>query len=108
MTTKVYRIINTAIINKNLPYIEPCPLCGSEAYVWKYSQDFKKNPVSKVVRCSNTDILGTECVLSTPLSIFYKPRIIESIEVWNAYAKAATQQRIKRRSHNIFMRKRIT
>lgn len=96
-----YKIVNTSIVNKNLPAIEPCPLCGSSAKVWKYSMDFKDQPVSKVVMCSNAEILNTECALFLPSLNFYKPRIIDAIEFWNAYAKAVTKQRIKRISEKM-------
>lgn len=35
--------------------VEPCPVCGADAELWQYSNDFKNGPIDKLMMCSNCE-----------------------------------------------------
>lgn len=80
--------------------IEPCPVCGADAELWQYSEDFKNGPIDKVMMCSNGERFGPQdgavnegCLLYMPPRDFYFGRIVEAVKFWNEYAKALNAQR---------------
>jgi len=38
--------------------IEPCPVCGAEAELWLFSDDFKNGPINKLMMCTNGEKFG--------------------------------------------------
>jgi hypothetical protein len=83
--------------------IEPCPICGADAELWEYSDDFENAAVTKVVMCTNADRIGPQvgglndgCMLYMPPEEFYHPRIVAAVDYWNSYAVAIGIQRRKR------------
>ena len=82
--------------------IEPCPVCGSEAVVWEFSE-YPKDPVQRVVMCENGEKIGPQsglthegCLLYLPPNEFYHGRGADAVRYWNEYAKALTAYRRKR------------
>lgn len=74
--------------------IEPCPICNSQAQLWRFSEDMD-SPVSHVVMCSHDGPIGQRgglvfdgCLLVMPPDDFYQPRQIQAINYWNDYAIA--------------------
>lgn len=72
--------------------IESCPICGSQAKLWRFSEDMD-SAVFHVVMCSHDGAIGSRdaiaydgCLLVTPPNDFYRPRKIEAINYWNDYA----------------------
>jgi hypothetical protein len=72
--------------------MEPCPVCGSKAELWRFSED-KDEPVSHVVMCSHDGAIGQRdtvvldgCLLVMPPDDFYQPRQAQAINYWNDYA----------------------
>ena len=83
--------------------VEPCPVCGSDAELWQYSNDFKNGPIDKLVMCSNGDRFGPQdgainegCLLYMPPQDFYRGRIADAVKFWNQYAIELKAQRRKR------------
>jgi len=79
--------------------IAPCPVCGSQSELWRYSES-KDSPSNPVVMCTHTDKIGPQdslltggCFMSNPTDDFYKATIREAIEYWNSYAKALVNLR---------------
>ena len=80
--------------------IEPCPVCGADAELWQYSNDFKNGPIDKLMMCSNGDRFGPQdgavnegCSLYTAPQDCDRGRIAEAVKYWNDYAKALNAQR---------------
>ena len=80
--------------------IAECPVCGSPAELWQYSENFATGIIHKVVMCTNGDsfhpqdgFVGEGCLLYMPPNNFYRGRYIEAIKYWNEYAKAVIEQR---------------
>jgi len=80
--------------------IEPCPVCGAEPELWKYSKDFENGPVEKVVMCSTNSAFGPQeegycdgCLLYMPPQAFYNQRISGAVKYWNEHAKALNAMR---------------
>lgn len=83
--------------------VEPCPVCGADAELWQYSNDFKNGPIDKLIMCSNGDRFGPQdgamnegCLLYMPPQDFYRGRIAEAVKFWNQYARALNAQRRER------------
>ena len=84
-------------------YLAPCPVCGADAELWQYSQDFKNGPIDKVVMCTNGERFGPQdgavnegCLLYMPPQDFYRGRIVEAVKFWNEYANVLNAQRRSR------------
>ena len=76
-----------------------CPLCGSPAQVWEFSEK-PDDIVTRVVMCDRGDDLGPRdgmaycgCVLYMPPNDFYKGTGRDAVRYWNAYAEACEQAR---------------
>lgn len=74
--------------------IEACPVCGSPANLWRFSEDMN-SPISHVVMCSHDGAIGQRgaiavdgCLLVMPPDDFYQPRQVQAINYWNDYAIA--------------------
>lgn len=87
--------------------LAPCPVCGADAELWQYSEDFKNGPIDKVVMCSNGDRFGPQegainegCLLYMPPQSFYQGRIVEAVRFWNEYAQALIELRKKNGERN--------
>lgn len=72
--------------------IQPCPICGSAAKLWRYSEDLDSH-LQHVVMCEHDGVIGERgglihdgCLLVMPPQDFYRPRKIEAIVYWNSYA----------------------
>jgi hypothetical protein len=85
-------------------YISPCPVCGADAELWLFSNDFANGPIEKVICCSNgyrfgpqTSELNAGCLLWMPPCDFYRGRVVEAVNYWNEYAKALSA--IRRARH---------
>lgn len=90
--------------------IEPCPVCGSDAVVWEFSEG-PTHPVRRVVMCENGERFGPQdgimndgCLLYMPPEQFYHGRGADAARYWNEYAKALSAQRRKRNweRHSMF------
>ena len=73
-------------------YIARCPVCGSDAELWKR----KLGNVTVAVMCSNNRPIGPQeddgdC--GCPPGNFYKARKGDAIAYWNAYADALVAMR---------------
>jgi hypothetical protein len=75
-------------------HLELCPVCGSGAELWQYS-DSVESPTRKLVRCTNYDGFGPQvrevfegCLLCLPPHEFYKATVHEAVTYWNEYALA--------------------
>ena len=73
-------------------YIARCPVCGSDAELWKR----KLGNVTVAVMCSNNRPIGPQeddgdC--GCPPGNFYKARKADAIAYWNAYADALVAMR---------------
>lgn len=75
--------------------LEPCPLCASDAAIWRRSS----GPDSKThvaVCCSRTEPIGPQegaliegCPMYFPGEEFYRNRIADAVKFWNEFAIAA-------------------
>ena len=80
-------------------YIARCPVCGSDAELWKH----KLGRVTVAVACSNNQPIGPQedgdcgCPLYMPPGNFYKARKAGAIAYWNAYADALVAMRAEKR-----------
>lgn len=82
--------------------IELCPICGSAASVWEFSEQ-PSDPVQRVVMCENGERFGPQdgltndgCLLYMPPDQFYHGRGADALRYWNEYAKALSIQRRRR------------
>ena len=80
----------------------PCPLCGSDASVWEFSEK-PSDPVQRVVMCSNGEALGPQdgmvnegCLFYMPPDQFYRPTGRDAVGYWNEFTRAIEAQRRKR------------
>ena len=72
-----------------------CPVCGSEAELWQYSET-EESPTTKAVCCTRSESLvpGTEdglmggCPLYMPPNHHYHATIREAIDYWDRYSKS--------------------
>jgi hypothetical protein len=64
-----------------------CPLCGSPAQVWEFSEK-PDDIVTRVVMCDRGDD-----VLYMPPNDFYQGTGRDAVRYWNAYAEACEQAR---------------
>ena len=75
-------------------YIARCPVCGSDAGLWKH----KLGRVTVAVACSNNQPIGPQedgdC--GCPPGNFYKARKAGAIAYWNAYADALVAMRAEK------------
>lgn len=76
-----------------------CPVCASEAGLWRFSED-ANGPTETLVMCSNGTAFGPQtgiqyegCLLYMPPPEFYRDTIREAVKYWNAYATALTELR---------------
>ena len=76
------------------PSLYACPVCGSPAELWQYSES-ETSPTTKAVCCSRADPFGPQdaivnagCLLYMPPGVFYKATMRDAIKYWNAYAVA--------------------
>lgn len=89
----------TMIDPRRHPAVEPCCVCGSKAQVWRYNHTEDSSTVA--VCCVNAvgfedlepSLLGSGCVLYMPPACFYRPRIIDAVNYWNAYQRACVAMR---------------
>lgn len=80
-------------------YIARCPVCGSDAGLWKH----KLGRVTVAVACSNNGPIGPQeddgdcgCLLYMPPGDFYKARKGDAIAYWNDYADALIAMRAEK------------
>jgi hypothetical protein len=77
----------------------PCCVCGSKPQVWRYQES--KDSSTVAVCCVNAEgfqdtdpsLFGAGCLLYMPPRNFYRARIVEAVEYWNAYQRAALAMR---------------
>ena len=74
--------------------VEPCPVCGSAAELWRFAKD-DASPTTKAVMCSHGDTIGPQdsaiaggCPLFIPSNDFYCATEREAIKYWNDFAGA--------------------
>jgi hypothetical protein len=74
--------------------LERCPVCGSEAALWQYSES-ETDPRQLLVCCSHGDMIGPQdhlvgggCLLYLPPQGFYRETIRDAVRYWNEFAKA--------------------
>ena len=76
--------------------LSPCPVCGSKAELWQYSETFD-TPTSKAVMCSNNSIDdsidGLECLLYMPKHNFYCATAKLAIKFWNDFSANVLKKR---------------
>lgn len=79
--------------------VERCPVCGSEAQLWQYS-DSPNSPVKRLVMCSHGDKIGPQnglihegCLLYMPGDDFYRETARDAVRFWNEFAKALSTLR---------------
>ena len=94
--------------------IEPCPVCGSEAELWLFSDDFENGPINKLMACTNGEKFGPQegfmnegCLLYMPPDEFHRHRAADAVKFWNEYARALVAQRTKRNEGSFEMRRRL-
>lgn len=87
-------------------HLEPCPVCGSGAEVWRYSEGADA-PSSLTAMCSNGTKFGPQdglvnegCLLYLPPDCFYRGTIREAAKYWNEYAIALTDLRESNAKHD--------
>lgn len=79
--------------------LEPCCVCGSKPQVWRYNETADSATVA--VCCVNSEPIGEQdgslmqsgCVLYMPPGHFYRPRIVDAVNYWNAYQLACVAMR---------------
>jgi hypothetical protein len=81
------------------PTLEPCPVCGSEAQLWQYSES-DTAPRKLLGMCSHGEPIGPQdgltnegCLLYMPPNQFYRETIRDAVRYWNEFAKALTAMR---------------
>lgn len=74
--------------------IARCPVCGSEAQLWQYSES-PNSPVKRLVMCSHGDKIGPQsglihegCLLYMPGDDFYRDTAKDAARFWNEFAAA--------------------
>ena len=74
--------------------LAPCPVCGSKAEMWQFSES-ETDPTSKLVCCSRGDPFGPQvglvhagCLLYMPPQEFYCSTKRDAVKYWNEYAAA--------------------
>lgn len=74
------------------PALYDCPVCGSKASLWQYSES-ETTATTKAVMCTMGDAFGPQqgivnegCLLYMPPGEFYKSTIRDAIKFWNSYA----------------------
>jgi hypothetical protein len=74
--------------------LEPCPVCGSEAQLWQYSES-ETSPRKLLGMCSHGEAIGPQdgltnegCLLYMPPDGFYRETIRDAVRYWNDFAKA--------------------
>lgn len=79
--------------------LERCPVCGSEAALWQYSES-ETDPRQLLVACSHGDKIGPQdglayegCPLYMPKQDFYRETIRDAIRFWNEFAAALNAMR---------------
>ncbi|HEY0915673.1 MAG TPA: hypothetical protein VGE22_12450 [Solimonas sp.] len=79
--------------------LEPCPVCGSEAALWQYSES-ETAPRKLLVCCTHGDPIGPQdgltnegCLLYMPPDNFYRETIRDAARYWNEFAKALSALR---------------
>lgn len=79
--------------------LEPCPVCGSEAALWQYSES-ETTPRRLLVCCTHGDAIGPQdgltnegCLLYMPPDNFYRETIRDAVRYWNEFAKALSTLR---------------
>jgi hypothetical protein len=75
--------------------LEPCPLCGSPAEIWRHSEDLD-SPTRTAVMCGNSDPISPGldgCVLYMVPQTFYHGRMADAVKYWNEYAFAIQMRR---------------
>lgn len=79
--------------------IERCPMCGSCAKLWQYSES-ETAPRQLVVMCEHGEPIGPQngirnegCLLYMPPEGFYQARITDAVRYWNEFAKALSTLR---------------
>lgn len=84
--------------------IEPCPVCGADAELWLFSDDFENGPINKLMMCTNGEKFGPQegfmnegCLLYMPPDEFHRHRAADAVKFWNEYARALVAQRDGRR-----------
>lgn len=94
--------------------VDPCPVCGADAELWLFSDDFENGPISKLMMCTNGDKFGPQegfmnegCLLYMPPDEFHHGRSADAVKFWNEYARALVAQRAKRQGENSEMRRRL-
>jgi len=75
-------------------HLEPCPVCGSDAELWQWSESLDST-TKKFVRCANYEAFGPQerevnegCLLFMPPHEFYRATVHEATRYWNEYALA--------------------
>lgn len=83
-------------------HLERCPVCGSDAELWQYSESME-SVARKFVRCTHYDGFGPQyreayeaCLLFMPPREFYKATMHEAVNYWNEYALALIALRNER------------
>lgn len=81
------------------PALEPCPVCGSKAALWQYSES-DTAPRKLLVCCTHGEPIGPQegltnegCLLYMPPDQFYRETIRDAVRYWNEFAKALTAMR---------------
>ena len=94
--------------------IEPCPVCGADAELWLFSDDFENGPINKLMMCTNGEKFGPQegfmnegCLLYMPPDEFHHGRAADAVKFWNEYARALVAQRTKRSGGSFEMRRRL-
>jgi hypothetical protein len=79
--------------------LEACPVCGSEAALWQYSES-ETTPRKLLVCCTHGDAIGPQdgltnegCLLYMPPENFYRETIRDAVRYWNEFAKALSTLR---------------
>ena len=82
--------------------LEPCPVCGSEAGLWQYSES-ETAPRKLLVMCSHGEKIGPQdglihegCLLYMPGDNFYRETIRDAVRYWNEFGQAITRMRDRR------------
>jgi hypothetical protein len=80
--------------------LEPCPVCGSEAQLWQYSES-ETSPRQLLVMCSHGEAIGPQdglanagCPFYMPPNGHYRETIRDAVRYWNELAKAITTLRL--------------
>jgi hypothetical protein len=79
--------------------LEACPVCGSAAALWQYSES-ETAPRQLAVMCTHGEAIGPQdgirnegCLLYMTPEQFYRETIRDAVRYWNEFAKALTAMR---------------